>query len=195
MNSIRDASSMSKEEWAECMAQVQQRDKRAFALLFHFYSPKLKTFAVKHVGNEQVAMEVVQEAMTTVWQKSHLFDSSKSALSTWIYTIVRNLCFDLLRKHKGRVSHLSSEDLWPAEYCPADLIDAYSPEHDRLKQQVIQFLDRLPESQRDVVKAVYLEELPHQEVAERFDIPLGTVKSRLRLAVEKLKHSMQLEQP
>ncbi|TOM18561.1 RNA polymerase subunit sigma, partial [Vibrio parahaemolyticus] len=67
-------------------------------------------------------------------------------------------------------------------------------EQDMLKEQVVKFLDILPKNQRDVLQAVYLEELPHQQVAELFDIPLGTVKSRLRLAVEKLRHSMHTEQ-
>lgn len=84
------------------MDKVKDRDKDAFAFVFRFYAPKLKQFAYKHVGNEQVAMEMVQETMATVWQKAHLYDGEKSALSTWIYTIIRNLCFDLLRKQKGK---------------------------------------------------------------------------------------------
>lgn len=74
------------------------------------------------------------------------------------------------------------------------IVHHYSPEQDMLKEQVVKFLDTLPKNQRDVLQAVYLEELPHQQVAELFDIPLGTVKSRLRLAVEKLRHSMHTEQ-
>jgi RNA polymerase sigma-70 factor (ECF subfamily) len=122
-----------------------------------------------------------------------LFDGSKSSLSTWIYTIARNLCFDTLRKQKGREAHIHSEDIWPNDYCPPDLVEHYSPETERLKQQIIKYLDILPEAQKKVVKAVYLEELPHQQVADMFDIPLGTVKSRLRLAVEKLRNSIEAE--
>ena len=86
------------------------------------------------------------------------------------------------------------DDIWPSEYYPPDLVDHYSPEQDMLKEQVVKFLEILPKNQRDVLRAVYLEELPHQQVAEMFEIPLGTVKSRLRLAVEKLRHSMHTEQ-
>ncbi|WP_428774632.1 RNA polymerase sigma factor [Vibrio sp.] len=180
-------------EWAAVMAQVQVQDKPAFAVVFKYFSPRLKQFAYKHVGNEQVALEIVQEAMTTVWQKSHLFDGSKSSLSTWIYTIARNLCFDLLRKQRGKQQHILAEDIWPEDYYPPDLIEHYAPEQEMLKEQILRYLDLLPESQRKVVQAVYLEDLPHQQVAEMFDLPLGTVKSRLRLAVEKLRHSIEAE--
>ncbi|WP_177335119.1 sigma-70 family RNA polymerase sigma factor, partial [Klebsiella variicola] len=78
-------------------------------------------------------------------------------------------------------------------YCPPDLVDHYAPEQDLLKEQVMKFLDRLPEAQQQVIKAVYLEEIPQQDVADMLDIPLGTVKSRLRLAVEKLRLSMDAE--
>ncbi len=185
---------LGRQEWNAYMDKVKARDQDAFAFVFQFYAPKLKQFAYKHVGNEQVAMEMVQETMATVWHKAHLYDGKKSALSTWIYTIIRNLCFDLLRKQKGKELHIHADDIWPSEYYPPDLVDHYSPEQDMLKEQVVKFLDTLPKNQRDVLQAVYLEELPHQQVAELFDIPLGTVKSRLRLAVEKLRHSMHTEQ-
>lgn len=188
-----DTQAFTKSDWASCMEKVKQKDKQAFAQVFLHFSPRLKQFAYRHMGNEQVALEIVQEAMSTVWQKSTLFNSDKSSLSTWIYTIARNLCFDTLRKQKGREAHIHSEDIWPNDYCPPDMVEHYSPETERLKQQVIKYLDILPEAQKKVVKAVYLEELPHQQVADMFDIPLGTVKSRLRLAVEKLRDSIEAD--
>lgn len=184
---------LSRQEWAECMTQVQRRDKQAFAMLFKYFSPRLRHFLFKKVGNEQVAMELVQETMAAVWQKAHMFDGSKSSLSTWIYTIARNLCFDMMRKQRGKEVSIQSQDIWPGENIPADMVDHYSPEQTVLKQQVLKFLDTLPDNQRDVVKAVYLDEISQQEAAERFDLPLGTVKSRLRLAVEKLRQTMQSE--
>ncbi|MGF1747608.1 MULTISPECIES: sigma-70 family RNA polymerase sigma factor [Vibrio] len=186
-----DSETLSKQEWNECMAKIKSRDKQAYAMLFHYYSPRLKQFAFRYIGNDQIAIEIVQEAMAAVWQKAHLFDAQKSAVSTWIYTITRNLCFDMLRKQKGKELHVRADDIWPTDYCPPDFVDHYSPETDRLKEQIIHFLDSLPKSQRDVVRAVYLQDLPHQEVADMYDIPLGTVKSRLRLAVEKLRLSME----
>lgn len=191
----QDPQTFDRRDWCLCMERVKQHDKHAFALIFRYFSPRLKQFALKHVGNEQVALELVQETLATVWQKSLLFNGEKSALSTWIYTIARNLCFDMMRKQKGREPHILADDIWPNDFTPPDLVEHYSPEQDRLKQQVIQFLDVLPEAQRKVVQAVYIEELPHQQVADMLDIPLGTVKSRLRLAVEKLRLSMEGERP
>lgn len=188
-----DTQAFKKADWASCMEKVKQKDKQAFALVFTHFSPRLKQFAYRHMGNEQVAMEIVQDALATVWQKSTLFDGSKSSLSTWIYTIARNLCFDTLRKQKGREMHIHSEDIWPNDYCPPDMVEHYSPETEMLKQQIVKYLDLLPDAQRKVVKAVYLEELPHQQVADMFDIPLGTVKSRLRLAVEKLRNTIEVD--
>jgi RNA polymerase sigma-70 factor (ECF subfamily) len=183
----------SRADWAKCMERVKKQEKQAFALIFNHFSPRLKQFTYRHVGNEQVAIEMVQETMATVWQKSALFDGQKSSLSTWIYTIARNLCFDMLRRQKGKDHHIHSEDIWPNDYCPPDLVEHYSPESDLLKQQVVKYLDTLPEAQRKVIQAVYLEELPHQQVADMFDIPLGTVKSRLRLAVEKLRDTIEAD--
>ncbi|UPQ88511.1 sigma-70 family RNA polymerase sigma factor [Vibrio sinaloensis] len=188
-----DTQAFKKADWASCMERVKQKDKQAFALVFTHFSPRLKQFAYRHMGNEQVALEIVQDALATVWQKSALFDGEKSSLSTWIYTIARNLCFDTLRKQKGRDAHIHSEDIWPNDYCPPDMVEHYSPETEMLKQQIVKYLDILPDAQRKVVKAVYLEELPHQQVAEMFDIPLGTVKSRLRLAVEKLRNTIEAD--
>ncbi|CAK4069282.1 RNA polymerase sigma factor [Vibrio sp. 16] len=188
-----DTQNFSKSDWASCMERVKQQDKQAFALVFKHFSPRLKQFTYRHVGNEQVAMEMVQETLATVWQKSALFNNEKSSLSTWIFTIARNLCFDMLRRQKGRDQHIHSEDIWPNDYCPPDMVEHYSPEADRMKEQVVKFLDTLPEAQRKVVQAVYLEDLPHQQVADMLDIPLGTVKSRLRLAVEKLRISIEAD--
>jgi len=188
-----NSQSFTRQEWTELMSRVKDRDKEAFATIFSHFAPRLKQFTYKHMGQEQIALEMVQETMTIVWQKAHLFDGTKSSLSTWVYTVARNLCFDSLRKHKGRASHISTEDIWPADYCPPDLVEHYAPEHEMLKEQVVKYLDKLPEAQRTVVQAVYLEELPQQQVADMLNIPLGTVKSRLRLAVEKLRVSIEAD--
>nr|WP_086938622.1 sigma-70 family RNA polymerase sigma factor [Thaumasiovibrio occultus] len=180
--------------WKEVMLRIQQGDKAAFASFFSYYSPRLKHYAFKHIGDEQLALEIVQETMTKVWQKANLFDPAKSSPSTWLYTIARNLCFDLLRKNSGREIVLNSEDVYPLEEMGAhDNADPYAPEQAVLKSRLKQWLEVLPAAQQDVVKAVYLEDMPQQQVAEMLDVPLGTVKSRLRLAVEKLRVTMNVE--
>ncbi|MDR9830185.1 sigma-70 family RNA polymerase sigma factor [Vibrio sp. FNV 38] len=189
----QNSQSFTRQDWTDLMSRVQARDKEAYGIIFTHFAPRLKQFTYKHMGQEQVAVEMVQEALTIVWQKAHLFDGTKSSLSTWVYTVARNLCFDALRKYKGRASHISTEDIWPADYCPPDLVEHYAPEHEMLKAQVVKSLDKLPEAQRTVVQAVYLEELPQQQVADMLNIPLGTVKSRLRLAVEKLRVTIEAD--
>ncbi|WP_070970717.1 sigma-70 family RNA polymerase sigma factor [Vibrio sonorensis] len=189
-----DPSNFGRSDWAECMEKVKTKDAKAFAIIFQHFTPRLKQFVFKHMSNDQVANEMVQETLALVWQKSALFDPEKSSLSTWIYTIARNLCFDTLRKQKGKEPHLLADDIWPTDYCPPDMIEHYSPEQDMLKEQVVKYLDILPDAQQKIIKAVYLEELPHQQVADMYDIPLGTVKSRLRLAVEKLRSTIKAEQ-
>lgn len=184
------ADSRTRLEWQALMDKVKLRDRKAFEAIFVYYSPRLKQFTFKHMGNEQVALELVQETMSVVWQKAHLFNGEKSSLSTWIYTVARNLCFDLMRKQKGKELHVHSEDIWPGDFCPPDFVEHYSPELDRLKLQVVKFLDTLPEAQKQVVQAVYLDDMPQMQVAEMLNVPLGTVKSRLRLAVEKLRHTI-----
>ncbi|WED22444.1 sigma-70 family RNA polymerase sigma factor [Vibrio sp. JC009] len=191
---VENAQSMSRQDWAECMERVKSEDKRAYAVIFRYFTPRLKQFLMKKINNEQVALELVQDTMAAVWQKSHMFDPEKSALSTWIYTLARNLCFDMLRKQKGKELSIESDDIWPGEYSPPDLVEHYSPEQMILKEQVMRYLHMLPDNQRDVVKAVYVDDISQQEAAERLDIPIGTVKSRLRLAVEKLKQTMNSEQ-
>jgi RNA polymerase sigma-70 factor (ECF subfamily) len=88
---VESPEALTKQEWAECMERVKQRDKRAFATVFSYFSPRLKQFTYKHLGNEQVAIEMVQVALATVGQTAHLFDGSKSSLSTCIYNIARKL--------------------------------------------------------------------------------------------------------
>lgn len=181
---------MTSRDWRRCMESVQNGDKKAYAKVFYFFAPKLKFFAYKHLNNEQSALEIVQETMAIVWHKASLFDAQKSALPTWIFTIARNQCFDLLRKQNNKSSLVLADDIWSQDYCPPDLIHIYTPEHDRFKQQVILSLNTLPEPQKEVLEAVYIGEMQHQEVADLLNIPLGTVKSRLRLGIEKLKHTI-----
>jgi RNA polymerase sigma-70 factor (ECF subfamily) len=178
-------------DWQICMEQVQAKNQVAFRKIFDYFSPKIKQFAMKYLPQEQQSMEIAQETMMSVWHKSHLYDPNKSALSTWIYTIARNRCFDVLRQQKNAHLLVSSDDVWPESFCPPDSVELYTPEQNILKAQIVRLLHILPDSQREVVKSVYLEEMPHQKVADKLHIPLGTVKSRLRLGLEKLSESMK----
>jgi RNA polymerase sigma-70 factor, ECF subfamily len=174
--------------FAEDMRLVaEDRDKNAYARIFRHFAPRLKDFSLRQVGNEQQAMELVQETMLLVWKKAHLYDPAIATTTTWIYRISRNLRFDMLRKQMQLKDEVSADDLWPEFVDPATEAD-----HDHLDQQlaaeqVLRYYRELPPAQKEIVSKLYLEEKSHQEVADELGIPLGTVKSRVRLAINRLR--------
>jgi RNA polymerase sigma-70 factor (ECF subfamily) len=189
-----DSKTATKSDWRKALAAIATtRDKRSYAALFAHFAPRLKAFGMKQFGQEAQALELVQETLLNVWQKAHLYSPEKGAPSTWIYTIARNLSYDMMRKRSGRGEEVCAEDLWPvlSDREPDD--ERMLPEHLLLQRQLDKFYDVLSETQMEVVRKVYLEDKPQQQVAEELDIPLGTVKSRLRLAVEKLRECINNE--
>lgn len=167
---------------------ASHQDKQAFELLFKYFSPKIRSFGLQRFGQEAQALELVQETMLLVWRKATLFNAQKGKASTWIYTIMRNHCFDMLRKKQTRKEDQVSDDLWP-------LIEPHEANEDDhlMSRNLLANMQSLPKPQRDVVEALYIKELSQSDVAELLNIPLGTVKSRLRLALSKLKNSLEIE--
>lgn len=169
----------------------QHSDRAAFQKLFQDYAPKIKAYAFK-VGMHEAADELVQEVMINIWRRAQQFDSSRACSSTWIYAIARNARIDYLRKN-GRQSveiSVETDHLWsfagqddtPEEHAQA-----------RMVRRVRDSLGILPTDQRDVLAKVYLEDKSHQQVADELNLPLGTVKSRVRLALQKLNVVLQEE--
>lgn len=169
----------------------QSRCQRSFAEVFNYFAPRLRSYALKQMGNEALAMELVQDTMSNVWQKSHLFNAEKGAPSTWIFTIARNIRFDMLRKQRNRKEDICADDLWPV-LCEqtADENEVSLDEQITLQELGVIF-EELPKKQREVIEAIYIEGKSQQEVADQFDIPLGTVKSRTRLALQRLKEMLK----
>lgn len=133
-------------------------------------------------------MELVQETLTSVWRKAHLYNSEKGAATTWVYTVMRNASFDMLRKMKSNKEENISEDIWPLLNESEDTDHEYS---DHLEdQQIKRYLDKLPQAQREVVRGVYFQDMSQEQLAQQLNIPVGTVKSRLRLALQKLRNEM-----
>lgn len=164
---------------------TNKRDKQAFTHLFKFFAPKIQRIARNKLKNEALANEVVQETMGNVWRKAHLFDDQKGAATTWVYTVMRNVTFDLLRKVKANKEDTLSDDIWPnAENTM--LADNVFDDHLENKQ-LLSGIDKLPENQQQVVKGFYLMEMSQEQLAQHLNLPLGTIKSRLRLALAKLK--------
>lgn len=131
--------------------------------------------------------------MANVWQKAHLFNVEKGSPSTWIFTIARNIRFDMLRKVQNRKEDICSDDLWPVLCEQTPDANEVSLDQQVTLQQVGEMFDALPEKQKTVIEAIYIKGKSQQEVADELDIPLGTVKSRTRLALQRLKELLKDE--
>ena len=181
---MRDATSdVTPERLIARIADV--RDRAAYAALFTRFAPKLKAFVMGQGLSAQEAEDLAQDAMLNVWRKAHLFDPNKATAVTWIYSIARNLRIDAARRAK-RVRDLP-DDLWQGEADkPADqeLIDHQSA------RSVSALIGALPPDQQTVLKMSFYEDLSHGDIAKALSLPLGTVKSRLRLALTRLKTAL-----
>lgn len=160
------------------------RDQEAFAALFRHYAPRVKGFLVKSGADAALAEELAQDVMATVWRKADLFDPARASVATWVFTIARNRRIDVLRKARRP----EPEDLpWGPEPEP-DQADALQMQQETRKLAAA--LAALPASQRELIERAYFGDLSHGEIAAQTGLPLGTIKSRIRLALEKLRHRM-----
>lgn len=170
---------------------AKQRCKSSFSKVFSYFAPRLRSYALKQMGNEAIAMELVQDTMSNVWQKAHLFNAEKGSPSTWIFTIARNIRFDMLRKLQNRKEDVCSDDLWPV-LCEQTADTKVAPLDEQITlEQVGHYFNDLPKKQQRVIEAIYIEGKSQQEVADELEIPLGTVKSRTRLALQRLKDMLK----
>lgn len=172
-------------EWVGHLTKVRDaRDEAAFAELFRHFAPRVKAFLMKSGASASLAEECAQEVMATVWHKAHLFDPARASVATWVFTIARNRRIDALRKQRRP----EPEDLgWGPEPEPdQDDVLVLQQESARLTEA----LRLLPEKQRVLVERAYFGDLSHSEIAEETGLPLGTIKSRIRLALERLRHAM-----
>lgn len=173
-------------DWAAHLQRVHtHRDQNAFAALFAHFAPRVKGFLIRSGASEPLAEECTQEVMATVWHKAHLFDGSRAGVSTWIFTIARNKRIDALRKQRRPEPE---EVTWGPEEEP-DQTDVLALQQDTRKLAIA--LAQLPEKQRILIERAYFADLSHSEIAEETGLPLGTIKSRIRLALERLRHAMQ----
>lgn len=172
-------------------AVATHRDKQAFTHLFQFFAPKIQRIAQSKFNTEAIAHEIVQETMTNIWRKAHLFNADKGAPTTWVYTVMRNVTFDLLRKIKSKKEDTLSDDIWPT--LENSVVDSMEFDDHIENKKVLDCLAELPENQQQVIKGFYFMEMTQEQLAEHLNLPLGTVKSRLRLALNKLKVQADLQ--
>jgi RNA polymerase sigma-70 factor (ECF subfamily) len=164
------------------------RDEAAFAELFQYFAPRIRAWLIKTGCASAQADEVMQDAMTLVWRKARLYDPARAGAATWIFTIVRNRHIDLIRKQRRP----EPEDLpWAATESPdPEATVAVSQDSIALRAAIA----RLPQRQRDVIARAYFADLSHSEIAEVMNLPLGTIKSRIRLGLERLRHELSARQ-
>lgn len=172
-------------DWAALVQRVRDhQDKAAFAALFRHFAPRVKAFLMKSGADATMAEECAQDVMATLWQKAHLFDPTRASVATWVFTIARNRRIDALRKARRP----EPEELpWGPEPEPdqAEVLEAQQ-DTERLGTALAQ----LPEKQRALIERAFYGDLSHSEIAEETGLPLGTIKSRIRLALERLRQQM-----
>lgn len=174
--------------WLHAVALTQ--DRAAFGHLFTHFAPRIKSYLLRGGTADDVAEELTQEAMVLVWRKAALFDSRQAAVSTWVFTIARNLRVDRFRRAGHQIEEAPEVDL------DALVHDAPAPEERlhaaREQERLRAALRGLPPEQAEVLRLSYYEEQPHARIAQKLGIPLGTVKSRVRLAVANLRRLLDV---
>jgi RNA polymerase sigma factor (sigma-70 family) len=166
----------------------QNQDKQSFIILFEHFAPRIKSFLMKAGATPSQAEELVQDTMLTIWDKAKAYNPTQAAASTWIFTIARNKRIDNLRKIKNY--HTDPNDILES----IKDNDSPNPEDsiaDRTTEQKIAVaMKELPPEQAELIRLSFFEDLAHADIAKRTKLPLGTVKSRIRLAVERLRKAI-----
>ncbi len=187
MSSKREATT-DRVDWARLISAIAtDKDRSAFAALFEFFAPRIKSFMQRSGVSQAAAEELAQEALLAVWRKAELFDPASTGAAAWIFTIARNLRIDAHRRERrGGLTETSDVEIeFQVDESPqpdSQLAAAQSG------QRVRAALSQLSSDQKRVVELSFFEEKAHAEIAELLGIPLGTVKSRLRLAMTKLRN-------
>ena len=185
--SIRDPVAVSAEDLARLTARVAAaRDREAFAALYDHFAPRLVGWLARTGSTRGVAEEITQEVMTTLWTKAQLFDPAKSSLATWLFRVARNRRIDLTRRDRSGEIDLDDPffDVEPEASAETGM------EVRQRETQVAVALEALPEEQKAMIRLAFFDELSHSEIAERTGLPLGTVKSRIRLAFTRLRERL-----
>ncbi|WP_234172320.1 sigma-70 family RNA polymerase sigma factor [Ruegeria pomeroyi] len=167
------------------LAVRDQRDRAAFADLFDHLAPRLKGFVMRSGASPALAEEIVQDVMLTIWRKAAQFDPRKAQASAWIYQIARNRHIDIVRKEQRPIPDELGEAPEPED--DASQILALEQETEKLKQAIAQ----LHPDQKEMIEKAYIGELTHQQISTQTGLPLGTVKSRIRLGLGQLRKELK----
>lgn len=169
---------------ARLVAVGTRRDRAAFEELFRQYAPRVKAFLIRSGLNAGTAEDCMQDVMVTLWRKAHLYDPARATVSTWLFAIARNRRIDLFRKARRPEPAALP---WGPEPEPAQAdVLALRQDTRRLARAVAD----LPLKQRDLIERAFFGDLTHSEIAAETGLPLGTIKSRIRLAIDRLRYAM-----
>ena len=174
---------MEKSNLNNLMNRIQKdRDEIAFSEIFDFFAPKINAYFIQNRIKIETSEELTQEVLSTVWLKSNLYDSKKSALSTWIFTIARNKKVDFFRKNSKL--KFREEDIREFLYQDREI---NLIEENEAKKQIERINNELDEQQKIIIKMNFFENKSHKKIADELEIPLGTVKSRIRHILTKMQ--------
>ena len=170
--------------WDVMLVRVgRDRDKAAFAALFEYFAPRIKSFLLRLGTDMTLCEEIAQEAMIMVWRRAETYNPSQSGASTWIFTIARNKRIDRLRRENRPLPDLADPAFAPEPVETGEKTIFRQQEEQKIRHA----LKNLPEEQAKMIFSAYYEEKSHREIADESGVPLGTVKSRIRLALNRLR--------
>ena len=175
--------------FATCLDRVaSQRCTESFSTLFQYFGPRIKAYFVRLGADPASAEELTQDTMLLVWRRAETYQRSKAGVSTWMFTIARNRYIDAKCRRVGPTELLPVDDLWPVledDAMPTDEQADLILRGGELRLSMAQ----LPAAQAEVIEKAYFEDKSHQEIATELGVPVGTVKSRIRLALQRLHAS------
>lgn len=169
-------------------AVAEKRDREAFARLFDHFAPRIEAYLMRMGADSSAAEEICQDVMATLWRKANLFDASKSSVATWLYRIARNRRIDAARRN--RLDYLDPAEPALTQVASEGAIDLAVDMQQR-EDLVRDAMRTLPDEQLSLIRLAFFDGLSHSVIAERTGLPLGTVKSRIRLAFTRLRRALE----
>lgn len=182
-------------QWDSTLTRIAQHaDSSAYTALFHYFAPRFYIFALKTLGNEQLAMLMVQRTMLAIWQQAYLFDAKQHCATSWIFHIARNIRFDLMQqsrvKGNSNINDINANDIWQEDIQvePSDISSPFIEQH--IDKKLAANFAILPITQQLIMHKVSFEKKSLAAISTELDLPLGTVTARFRLALTRLKEAV-----
>ena len=157
---------------------ARDRDEKAFSEIFDYIAPKINAYYIKHNLSSELAEELTQEVLSTIWIKAELFNAEKSKFITWSFTIARNKKIDFYRKNQKKVSNEDVRDF---------LYENDKSNDYEIESTINKITEELDQNQKKLIKMSFFEQKSHKIIAAELEIPLGTVKSRIRATLSKMQ--------